>query len=322
MKSNLFQIRKPLSKKQNRLLLVLSFALPILLWCSVSYITFLWHPMIKITEAGDVSYFKKDMLVKKEVFQAENEKIKALGRRPAKGNPENPIYLPDPHEVIINLYKSFSTPPLRPGNPWLHESLLHSIQIIFWGFILSSIIGLPLGILCGSFDFFKHLTEPFVEYFRYLPAPVFGALAVTVFGINDGPKIAIIFIGTFFQQVLVISNTTRKLDISLIEAAQTLGAKRLTTLRTVIIPGILPDIYKDMRILLGWAWTYLIVAEVIGTSTGITWFINQQAKYRNFEQVFAAILIIGIIGLLSDQILAFIGKKLFHWQQPNKIKNG
>ena len=72
---------------------------------------------------------------------------------------------------------------------------------------------------------FSRLNEPFVEFFRYLPAPAFGALAVAILGIYDGPKIAIIVIGTLFQQVLIIANTTRKLDVALVEAALTLGAK-------------------------------------------------------------------------------------------------
>jgi len=157
------------------------------------------------------------------------------------------------------------------------------------------------------------LQEPFIEFFRYLPAPAFGALAVAILGIHDAPKIAIIFIGTFFQQVLVIANTTRKLEVPLLEAAMTLGARRLHLLFRVVLPGILPDIYRDQRILLGWAWTYLIVAELIGTSSGITWFITQQARYRNFDNVFAAIMMIGIIGLVTDMLLARLGKRLFPW---------
>jgi NitT/TauT family transport system permease protein len=154
-----------------------------------------------------------------------------------------------------------------------------------------------------------------VEFFRYLPAPAFGALAVAILGIHHAPKIAIIVIGTFFQQVLVISNTTRKLDPSLLEAAQTLGAKRLALLFKVVVPGIITDLYKDMRILLGWAWTYLIVAELIGSSSGITWFITQQARYKNFDNVFAAIMMIGIIGLTTDLILGWLGKRIFPWQR-------
>ena len=97
--------------------------------------------------------------------------------------------------------------------------------MIFWGFVISSIVGVPLGILCGTFVSLSRINEPFIEFFRYLPAPAFGALAVAVLGIYDGPKIAIIVIGTFFQQVLVIANTTRKLDVALVEAALTLGTK-------------------------------------------------------------------------------------------------
>ncbi|MCD8166601.1 MAG: ABC transporter permease subunit [Bacteroides sp.] len=108
------------------------------------------------------------------------------------------------------------------------------------------------------------------------------------------------------------------MDVSLIEAAQTLGASEREIMRSVVIPAILPDLYRDMRILLGWAWTYLIVAEVVGASTGISWFINQQAKYRNFDKVFAAIFIIGLIGVVSDLLLARLGKRLFHWKYINE----
>ncbi len=159
--------------------------------------------------------------------------------------------------------------------------------MIFWGFVISSALGVPLGILCGTYAGFARLNEPFIEFFRYLPAPAFGALAVAILGIYDGPKITIIVIGTFFQQVLIIANTTRKLDVALVEAALTLGTKKLKLLSRVVIPGILPDLYRDQRILLGWAWTYLIVAELIGTTTGITWFITQQARYQHFANVYA-----------------------------------
>jgi len=229
----------------------------------------------------------------------------------------NPVYLPAPHEVAVAFYTSFTTEPQRRSEQWLHQSLWHSIQIIFWGFMLSSVVGVPMGILCGTFAAVSRIQEPFVEFFRYLPAPAFGALAVAILGIYDGPKIAIIFIGTFFQQVLVVANTTRQLDISLLEAALTLGANRRQLLFKVVIPGILPQLYRDQRILLGWAWTYLIVAELIGTSSGITWFITQQARYQNFDNVFAAIIMIGIIGLLSDVVLAKLGKMLFPWERAS-----
>lgn len=313
--ANWFAVRQELPQKQRTLLSVASFMLPILLWCAVSYLPFLWHPQVKITEPGDVSYFQVGAQVEGDVFRMEYHRVQEAGGTLPAGDPANPIYLPAPHEVVTSFYTAFTTAPERRSELWLHQSLWNSIQVIFWGFVLSSLIGVPLGILAGTYDFFSRLIEPFVEFFRYLPAPAFGALAVAILGIYQAPKIAIIFIGTFFQQVLVVSNTTRKLDPSLLEAAQTLGAKNKSLLFRVVVPGILPDLYRDMRILLGWAWTYLIVAELIGTSSGITWFITQQARYKNFDNVFAAIMIIGIIGLTTDLILAYLGRRLFPWQK-------
>ncbi len=309
--------RIALSPKRERALTALSFLLPLLLWAAVSYTPFIWHPNIEITEPGSVSYFQQGMQIERAAFYEELERQRAAGGSLPDGVRANPVYLPAPHEVAIAFYTSFTTEPQRRSEQWLHQSLWHSIQIIFWGFMLSSVIGVPLGILCGTFAAVSRIQEPFVEFFRYLPAPAFGALAVAILGIYDGPKIAIIFIGTFFQQVLVVANTTRQLDISLLEAALTLGANRRQLLFKVVIPGILPQLYRDQRILLGWAWTYLIVAELIGTSSGITWFITQQARYQNFDNVFAAIIMIGIIGLLSDIALAKLGKSLFPWERAS-----
>ena len=313
-----FAVRQPLRAHQANLLLVASFATPLLLWAAVSYVPWLWHPFVEIEQPGSVDYFTPGMRIEREAFVAENAKAAAAGRAQATGTPRNPIYLPAPHEVARALVTAFRTPPRLPSEPWLHQSLWQSIQVIFWGFLLSSLLGVPLGILCGSLASVSRFTEPFIEFFRYLPAPAFGALAVAVLGIYDAPKIAIIFIGTFFQQVLVVANTTRKLELSLIEAAQTLGAKRWNLLRRVIVPGIVVDLYTDMRVLLGWAWTYLIVAELVGTTSGITYFINQQARYRNYENVFAAIFIIGAIGLASDLTLAALGRMLFPWRAESR----
>jgi len=308
-----FAPRVAVPRNRARWLTLASFLLPLLVWSAVSYLPFVWHPVIDIDEPGDVSYFRAGMLVERDQFLIESDKVAAAGGALPTGTRANPVYLPAPHQVATAFYTSFTEAPTRSSELWLHQSLWNSIQVIFWGFTLSSLIGVPLGILCGTFGTFSRLQEPFVEFFRYLPAPAFGALAVAILGIHDAPKIAIIFIGTFFQQVLVIANTTRKLDVPLLEAAMTLGARRLHLLFKVVVPGILPDLYRDQRILLGWAWTYLIVAELIGTSSGITWFITQQARYRNFDNVFAAIMMIGIIGLITDMALARLGKRLFPW---------
>ena len=302
-------------------LTALSFLIPLAVWCALSYIPGLWHPLMHVTDAGSVDYFVSDMDVPRETFDKELQKAKAAGQELPQGYLVNPVYLPAPHKVLRAFYTAFKTPPRLQNEPWLHESLGHSIRTIFIGFVVSSIFGVPLGILCGAYRFFAKLQEPFIEFFRYLPAPAFGALCVAILGIDDAPKVAIIFLGTFFQQVLVIGNTVRKVDPALLEAAQTLGARGLRLITRVIIPAAITDIYTDMRILLGWAWTYVIVAEVVGTMSGITLFLNQQARYRNFDNVYAAIAMIGIIGLSTDMILAWLGTVLFPWKRRTRSRS-
>lgn len=315
-------LKQDLPPRRSAVLTLLSFILPFALWAVVSYTPWIWHPLVRITDPGESEWMTEDMDVPRADFAKEIEKTRTAGLTSPQGYRVNPVYLPAPHNVAKAFVTAFKTPPRLPGEPWLHESLGHSIRTILWGFIFSSIVGVPIGILCGTYRFFSKLQEPFIEFFRYLPAPAFGALCVAILGIDDAPKVAIIFIGTFFQQVLVIGNTVRKVDPALIEAAQTLGARGWKLVRRVVIPASISDIYTDMRILLGWAWTYLIVAEVVGTMSGITYFINQQARYRNFDNVYAAIFMIGIIGLTSDMLLAAIGKVIFPWKRRGARSRG
>ena len=316
--SSWFAVRQALAPRRRFVLSLMSFGIPLLIWCLVSYVPGIWHPMIKITDPGSVSYFSDGMMLNKDLFYKDQDRLVKEGKAPPQGVPANPVYLPTPGAVATAFYTAFTTPPQRRDEKWLYQSLGDSISVIFLGFLISSLIAIPLGILAGTFDLFSRLTEPFVEFFRYLPAPAFGALAVAILGINEAPKIAIIVIGTFFQQVLVVANTTRKLDTSLLEAAMTLGANRLHLLFRVVIPGMLPDLFRDVRVLLGWAWTYLIVAEMIGASSGITWFITQQARYKNFDNVYAAIMMIGFIGITTDLLLAWLSRRIFPWQRGTK----
>jgi NitT/TauT family transport system permease protein len=304
-----------LSKRKKLYLSLGSFLIPILIWSCVSYLPFIWHPQVQITDAGSATYLQAGIRIDKQAYYAEAQDAVNQGKTPPTGILVNPIYLPAPHQVMKALFTSFTTPPQQADAPWLHQSLWHSIKIVFTAFFISSLIGVPLGILCGFSNTISKLTEPFVEFFRYLPAPAFWALAVAILGINDAPKIAIIVIGTLFQQILIIANTTRMVDRGLVEAGYTLGTNKLKSLFHVVIPAALPDIYRDQRVLLGWAWTYLIVSELIGATSGITWFITQQARYQNFDNVYAAILIIGVIGLLCDLILMKLGTYLFKWKK-------
>ena len=229
-----------------------------------------------------------------------------------QGVPSNPVYLPAPHEVFKAGWYDFQAP--RVGdNPTMLERYGHSLRIIFVGFLWSCLVGVPLGILCGVYDFFSKLIEPFVDFFRYMPAPTFSTLLVAVLSAHDAPKVALVFLGTVFQMVLVVSKTTRLLDPSLLEAAQTLGTKPRQMITKVVLPGIAPNLYNDLRILLGWAWTWLVIAELIGVKSGLTGFLDTQGTFRNFDRVFPIIILIGVTGFVTDQILALMHGLFFPW---------
>ena len=146
-----FAVLRPLSGRRRAVLWAGSFLLPIAVWCAFSYVPFLWHPVIHVTVPGDVAWFRDGMLIDRHEFAREADKVAAAGGHVPEGFRANPIYLPAPHRVARALYTAFTTPPMLRGDTWLHESLWLSIQTIFWGFVFSSAVGVPLGILAGSY---------------------------------------------------------------------------------------------------------------------------------------------------------------------------
>ncbi len=230
-----------------------------------------------------------------------------------QGVSASPVFLPPPGECLSAAWNDFTTQPPN-GQPWMHQRLLSSLKVVFGAFFLACLVGVPIGLLCGTSDFFAKLIEPFVDFFRYMPAPTFGLLLQAMFGVAGAPKLALVFIGTFPHLVLMLGNTTRGLDRSLLEAAQTLGAKPGRLFKNVIVPGVLPRMYGDLRVLLGWAWTWLVIAELIGEKTGLTSFIDTQGGKYNFDRVFPVIIMIGIIGFTTDQLLQSLARVLFPWE--------
>ncbi|HEX8325746.1 MAG TPA: ABC transporter permease [Tepidisphaeraceae bacterium] len=311
-------VRRPLPARRALPLKAVAFLVPIVAWCVVSYVPFVWHPQRLITDSGGSTNYSTDQRLEKAAYETEQSELIKAGQPPMRATAVNPIFLPAPHQVGEALYKAFTEPPARKGTPWLHERIGHSVSLLLKAFALACLFAVPLGLICGTFDFFSKLIEPFIDFMRYLPAPAFGALMIAIFSLQDAPKIAVIFIGLFFNMLLVTANTTRTLDPALLEAAQTLGASRKRLVSSVVIPGVLPLLYTDLRIALGFGWVYLTIAETIGEMSGITEFINQQGKFRNYPNVFTGIIVLGVLGFITDQFLGWLGGVLFPWHSRRK----
>jgi NitT/TauT family transport system permease protein len=195
----------------------------------------------------------------------------------------------------------------------------HDIGMTVWrvvgGFLIAAAIALPLGVLMGAYKPIEAFFEPFVSFARYLPASAFIPLLILWVGIGEAQKLAVIFIGSFFQLVLMIAVTVGNTRRDLVEAAYTLGVKDASLIRRVLIPGAAPEIAETLRMVLGWAWTYVIVAELIGASSGIGHMITDSQALLATDNIIFGIIVIGLIGLVSDFAFKWFNRRLYPWAQ-------
>ena len=201
--------------------------------------------------------------------------------------------------------KTFLADPLTMVEEgWLlltRHGFLFDIGITIWrvlgGFVLAALVAVPIGILMGAYKPIEAFFEPFVSFARYLPASAFIPLLILWAGIGELQKLLVIFIGSVFQIVLMVAVTVASVRRDLVEAALTLGARDAGILGRVLIPASAPDIAEILRLVLGWAWTYVIVAELIGSSSGIGHMIIDSQALLATGQIIFGIIVIGVIGL-------------------------
>lgn len=216
------------------------------------------------------------------------------------------LFLPSPPQVLARLQAWYGQ-----GNLIADTEI--SIYRVTAGFVLSAVMAIPLGLYIGSYRPVQAFFEPMVEFARYLPAVAFVPLVLLWVGIGEGAKISIIWIGTFFQMVLMISENVRHVPTAQIEAAQTMGASRAEIVSRVIFRSALPDIVDTLRVTLGWAWTYLVVAEMVAANSGLGYAILQAQRFLQTGKIFGGILLIGTIGLIMDQLFRFLHRRAFPW---------
>jgi NitT/TauT family transport system permease protein len=216
------------------------------------------------------------------------------------------LFLPSPGRVFragIDLFFEFS----------FSADIFNSLYRVMMGFIIAAIIGVPLGLIMGTFQVAEALTEPVVGFIRYMPASAFIPLFILWLGIGDVEKIAIIFVGSFFQLVLMVAVVAKNVHTDMLETAYTLGARRFQVIRKVLLPASLPGILDTLRIIIGWAWTYIIVAELVASASGIGYMIISAQRMLRTGSIIFGILTIGMLGLATDYFFKWLYKKLFPW---------
>jgi NitT/TauT family transport system permease protein len=218
----------------------------------------------------------------------------------------NPVFLPTPDKVLVSLFEQLGTSVY-----WHHIGI--SIFRVSAGFVLACIVGIPIGLIAGTYRYGEAFIEPPMEFIRYMPAVAFIPLIMVWAGLGEWAKIVLIFLGCFFQLVLMVAADTRLVSKDLVQASFTLGASRWQAIQTVIIPAVQPRLLTTLRLILGWAWTYLVVAELIAVNSGLGYAIMKAQRFLNTEQIFVGIIVIGLLGLISDRIFAFLNRRLYPW---------
>jgi NitT/TauT family transport system permease protein len=219
-----------------------------------------------------------------------------------------PLFLPTPGKVLGRLGELWSKGTLQ-------SDLLISLYRIMLGFTVSTIAALPIGILIGRYRIWEAAVEPLVDFIRYMPVVAFVPLTILWSGTGDLQKVLIIFIGTFFQQVLMVMDNVKAVPRDFISLGRTLQMPEWSILTKIVLPSALPAIWDTTRITLGWAWTWLVLAELVAATSGLGYRIVTAQRYFQTDLIFGYLLILGMLGLVTDQTMKFAGRKVFRYLQ-------
>ena len=218
----------------------------------------------------------------------------------------NKLFLPSPQAV-------WQAGQLQWSSGLLLKDASASIQRVFIGFALSAGLALPVGIAMGTNVVICRLLEPLMGLIRYMPAPAFIPLLIIYFGLEELPKVLLIFIGTFFFNTLMIMDAVKFVPRELVETALTLGGRGLPVLTRVVAPFIAPQVLDTYRINMASAWNLVIVAELVAASEGLGKRISLAQRFLRTDEIFLGLIVIGLIGLLIDLGFRTLMRRACSW---------
>lgn len=219
-----------------------------------------------------------------------------------------PIFLPGLEQVWKRLITLASQ-----GTLW--EDMQSSLYRISIAFLISSVMSIVIGILAGCYGFVKAIVEPFVDFVRYMPVVAFVPLTILWTGTDDFQKFLVIWIGTFFQQVLMMIDAVKRVPKDFIGLGRTLGMSDAKVLFKIVLPASLPNIWDALRISLGWAWTWLVLAELVASTSGLGYRIVVSQRYFQTDTIIGYILLLGLLGLVTDQLMRAAERFLFRYNK-------
>jgi NitT/TauT family transport system permease protein len=222
--------------------------------------------------------------------------------------------IPPPNEVAIELYD------LAVGGIYddafsqtLHIHLLASMSRVYGGFALAVAIALPLGLMIGRIPVVRQLLDPTFQVLRPIPVTAWLPLAMIMFGLGPRSAFFLVCLGAFYPILINTIFGVRSVDPRLFEAASMLGCTGSAQFFKVVLPASLPAIFTGLRLGLGFAWVVIVVGEMTGVQTGLGAIIMEARQLSRTEIVICGMIVIGIAGFITDQLVLLLGRRLLRW---------
>lgn len=200
----------------------------------------------------------------------------------------------------------------------LGSDLWASFKRMSIGFLISTALGVPIGVLIGTYRAAEAAIEPPVDFIRYIPVVALVPLTIVWVGVGETQKYVIVFVGTFFQQVLLVMDAIKRVPREYVDIGYTLGMRDLPVVARIVVPAAAPAIWDVLRVTLGWAWTWLVLAELVAAADGLGYRVLTAQRFFQTDTIFVAIIVIGLMGLLMDQAMRLGARRLFPWDERRR----
>lgn len=215
---------------------------------------------------------------------------------------QDELFLPGPIETINGTWEI-----IQNGKLFLFAFI--SLRRVFIGWIIGTLVAIPIGLLIGRIQILRKLIEPFINFFRFVPGLALLTLFLMWFGVGELSKVVLIIYGTVFTVVVNTIAGVIAVDQDRINSARTLGVSEWKIIYSVIWPSVIPYVFTGARLGLGGAFSSIIAAEMLAAKEGVGYLIYTSRMYFHTDWIFAGIIVLGLMGYISDKLLRLLGNK-------------
>jgi sulfonate transport system permease protein len=214
--------------------------------------------------------------------------------------------LPAPSDVVLTLRE------LAGRDLWQH--IVASVARVLAGFAIGASLGVVIGAVVGLHRRTESLLDPSFQALRAIPSLAWVPLLLLWMGIDELPKITLIAIGTFFPVYLALVSGIRDVDRKLVEVGEMYGLSGVALARRIFLPAALPSLFTGLRTGLSLAWMFLVAAELIAATKGLGYLLSDGRETSRPDIVLAAIVLLAVLGKLSDEVLKFVEHRSLAWR--------